>query len=332
MRQPGPRACRASHCAPRAKRSPPDPCFSRCRAAVTWPQSAASAAALRPGATAAGPLSCQVRGHRCAAAGAAPQSARSCRRCGHQGLRALVTGARRTAEELGRAFGSVPVVSSGGSSVLSQVGPEPAVVVATPGAEPIAESGYAAAILVDGWAMLGLASLRAAEEALRRWMTAAALVRPGPAGGTVVVVADALAAGGAGTDPVGSGDFRRPRARRAHRAAVPAGGPDGGGDRPGGRCRGAAGSGQAARPRRVARPAARGRSRCRRCWQAPGPIQELVRYLVRVPRSEGGELATGAARRAGREDRGEGARSGAGSARPGRTGLTTYRPGRRVLG
>src|SRR5260370_8854334 len=39
--------------------------------------------------------------------------------------------------------------------------------------------------------MLGLASLRAAEEALRRWLTAAALVRPRPAGGTVVVVADA---------------------------------------------------------------------------------------------------------------------------------------------
>ena len=39
--------------------------------------------------------------------------------------------------------------------------------------------------------MLGLASLRAAEEALRRWMNAAALVRPAGQGGSVVVVADA---------------------------------------------------------------------------------------------------------------------------------------------
>jgi primosomal protein N' (replication factor Y) (superfamily II helicase) len=116
---------------------------------------------------------------------------RGCRRCGHEGLRALVTGAHRTAEELGRAFGAVPVRTSGGSTVLDRVGSEPAIVVATPGAEPVADGGYSAAILLDGWAMLGAASLRAAEEALRRWMNAAALVRPAAHGGGVVVVADA---------------------------------------------------------------------------------------------------------------------------------------------
>src|SRR5262249_8731872 len=109
---------------------------------------------------------------------------------GHQGLRALVTGARRTAEELGRAFAGVPVLTSGGSQVLDRVGSDPAVVVATPGAEPVACGGYAGAVLLDGWAMLGLASLRAAEEALRRWMNAAALVKPAANGGSVVVVAD----------------------------------------------------------------------------------------------------------------------------------------------
>jgi primosomal protein N' (replication factor Y) (superfamily II helicase) len=116
---------------------------------------------------------------------------RSCVRCGHQGLRALITGARRTAEELGRAFAPVPVITSGGSQVLARVGPEPAVVVATPGAEPVADAGYGAAILLDGWALLGLASLRAAEEGLRRWMNASALVRPASQGGSVVVVAAA---------------------------------------------------------------------------------------------------------------------------------------------
>jgi primosomal protein N' (replication factor Y) (superfamily II helicase) len=115
---------------------------------------------------------------------------RGCRRCGHEGVRALVTGAHRTAEELGRAFGTVPVRTSGGSTVLDRVGSEPVIVVATPGAEPVADGGYGAAILLDGWAMLGLASLRAAEEALRRWMNAAALVRPAGQGGSVVVVAD----------------------------------------------------------------------------------------------------------------------------------------------
>ena len=116
---------------------------------------------------------------------------RSCRECGHQGLRAVITGARRTAEELGRAFAPARVLTSGGNSVLDAVGREPAVVVATPGAEPVASDGYAAAILLDGWALLGIASLRAAEEALRRWLNAAALVRSADRGGRVVVVADA---------------------------------------------------------------------------------------------------------------------------------------------
>jgi primosomal protein N' (replication factor Y) len=85
----------------------------------------------------------------------------------------------------------VPVRTSGGSRVLARVPGAPAVVVATPGAEPLADGGYAAAILLDAWALLSRPSLRAAEETLRRWMNAAALTRPGPDGGSVVVVADA---------------------------------------------------------------------------------------------------------------------------------------------
>ncbi len=112
----------------------------------------------------------------------------TCARCGAGRLRALVTGAGRTAEELGRAFPGVPVRTSGGQHVLAVVPAEPALVIATPGAEPVAEEGYAAALLLDGWAMLGRPSLRAAEEALRRWLNAAALVRPA---GPVVVLAEA---------------------------------------------------------------------------------------------------------------------------------------------
>jgi primosomal protein N' (replication factor Y) len=123
----------------------------------------------------------------CAAAAASP----ACPACGHTGLRALVTGAGRTAEELGRAFPSVPVRTSGRAEVITEVPSAAAVVVATPGAEPRADGGYAAAILLDGWALLGRPSLRAAEEALRRWLNAAALVRPAADGGTVIVVADA---------------------------------------------------------------------------------------------------------------------------------------------
>ena len=101
-----------------------------------------------------------------------------------------VVGARRTAEELGRAFPKVPVRTSGRDSVLASVGAAPALVIATPGAEPVAEGGYAAALLLDGWALLGRPDLRAGEEALRRWALAAALVRPAGEGGTVVVLAE----------------------------------------------------------------------------------------------------------------------------------------------
>jgi primosomal protein N' (replication factor Y) (superfamily II helicase) len=112
----------------------------------------------------------------------------TCLRCGSRRLRALVTGAARTAEELGRAFPGVPVRTSGGQHVLAEVPAEPALVIATPGAEPVAAEGYAAALLLDGWALLGRPSLRAAEETLRRWLNAAALVRPA---GAVVVLAEA---------------------------------------------------------------------------------------------------------------------------------------------
>jgi primosomal protein N' (replication factor Y) len=116
----------------------------------------------------------------------AKAAAWTCPHCGHDKLRAIVTGAARTAEELGRAFPAVTVRTSGGDKVIPQVSGEPALVIATPGAEPLGR--YAAALLLDGWALLGRPSLRAGEEALRRWLAAAALVS---GDGTVLVHADA---------------------------------------------------------------------------------------------------------------------------------------------
>lgn len=115
----------------------------------------------------------------------------TCPVCGGRRLRAAVVGARRTAEELGRAFPDVPVWTSGRDGVLAGVPDEPGLAVSTPGAEPVpAGPGYGAVLLLDTWALLTRADLRAAEEALRRWLAAAALARPGAAGGRVVVVAD----------------------------------------------------------------------------------------------------------------------------------------------
>ncbi|MEC3976699.1 primosome assembly protein PriA, partial [Amycolatopsis sp. H20-H5] len=114
-----------------------------------------------------------------------------CGACGSVRLRAVVVGAKRTAEELGRAFTGVPVRTSGAQEVLATVPAKPALVVCTPGAEPVAVGGYGAALLLDGWALLGRQDLRAGEETLRRWMAAAALVRPGAQGGRVIVGAEA---------------------------------------------------------------------------------------------------------------------------------------------
>ncbi len=114
----------------------------------------------------------------------------ACRTCGHRGLRAPVVGEGRTSEELGRAFPGARVRVSGGDAVRRRVEDRPGVlVVATPGAEPVVglerqlptspDTGYAAVVLLDTWLALARPDLRVREDALRRWMNAAALTARG---------------------------------------------------------------------------------------------------------------------------------------------------------
>ena len=111
----------------------------------------------------------------------------SCALCGNRGLRAPVVGGRRTCEELGRAFPGVLVRNSDADLVHASLTSEPAIVVATPGAEPVVPHGYAVVVLLDAWLPLSRVDLRTDEEALRRWLNAAGLVRPG---GSVVIVGE----------------------------------------------------------------------------------------------------------------------------------------------
>ena len=117
-----------------------------------------------------------------------------CGECKGRRLRAMSFGERRTAEELGRAFPGVVVRTSGrdssGAGVLDEVDDSPALIVATPGAEPRAHGGYAAALLLDGRVMLDRPDLRAGQEAVSRWFAAISLVRTVEQGGAVVLVAD----------------------------------------------------------------------------------------------------------------------------------------------
>ncbi len=119
-----------------------------------------------------------------------PNADWTCPICGSRRLRAPRVGAERTAEELGKAFPLTAVRQSSGGHTLETVPDSPALVIATPGAEPAAEGGYAGAVLLDTDVLLLRADLRAAEEALRRWLNVVALVRPGSAGGSVIAAGE----------------------------------------------------------------------------------------------------------------------------------------------
>lgn len=138
----------------------------------------------------AGPL--KIQGHadipECGWCGKSAVSWR-CPECGNSQWRMTAKGALRTAEELGRAFPEVPVISSSGEHVKATISSDPSLIVATPGAEPVVEGGYSAALLLDAESMLQRDSLRAPEQALRRWFNAASLVRPFSEGGRVVTTA-----------------------------------------------------------------------------------------------------------------------------------------------
>ncbi|MEH0059879.1 primosomal protein N' [Auritidibacter ignavus] len=112
-----------------------------------------------------------------------------CINCGNSRLRAGARGVDRTADELGRAFPQVPVISSSADHMVASITDEPALVVATPGSEPVAPGGYATALLLDGDAQLQREGLMVPEMVMSHWMQAATLVRSASDGGLVVVTA-----------------------------------------------------------------------------------------------------------------------------------------------
>jgi primosomal protein N' (replication factor Y) len=89
------------------------------------------------------------------------------------------SGSERTADELGRAFPDIRIIVADGEHPVMQVDARPALVVATRGAEPVAEGGYRAVVLLDGDRMLQADDLRIGESCLRWWSNAAALAAPG---------------------------------------------------------------------------------------------------------------------------------------------------------
>jgi len=110
----------------------------------------------------------------------------SCGRCGANGwrcdcggthIKALAIGAERTAEELGRAFAGTPVLWSQKEHVVINVDAQPRIVVATQGAEPFAENGFAAVVVLDMFTQS--TSLSSSESLVRRGFSAALRAKVG---------------------------------------------------------------------------------------------------------------------------------------------------------
>jgi primosomal protein N' (replication factor Y) len=103
----------------------------------------------------------------------------TCPTCASTKLRLASSGSERTADELGKAFPGVRVIVADSAHPIEHVADKPALVVATRGAEPLAEGGYRAVVLLDGPRMLQAPDLRIGEACLRWWSNAAALAAPG---------------------------------------------------------------------------------------------------------------------------------------------------------
>ncbi|MFI8631950.1 primosomal protein N' [Microbacterium sp. NPDC077663] len=103
----------------------------------------------------------------------------TCANCQGTRFRMASSGSERTADELGRAFPGIRVIVADGDHPVASVDARPALVIATRGAEPPADGGYRAVILLDGDKMLMAEQLRIGESCLRWWSNAAALAAPG---------------------------------------------------------------------------------------------------------------------------------------------------------
>ena len=171
-----------------------------------------------------------------------------------------------------------------GRRVLATVDEKPAIVVATPGAEPVAAGGYAAVVLLDTWLLLA----RGRTCAPPRRPCAAGPTRrrscdPPADGGRVLAVGDASHPGLQALmrwDPAGLArreiEERRPRTCPRPRGSPPSPVSPTTSSR---RCR----TGAAGRC---------GGARARSRWREPRcPRRGAVRYVVRVPRASGAALS-----------------------------------------
>lgn len=113
-----------------------------------------------------------------------------CPQCGSTKLRAARIGSMRTAQEIARAFPGKPIVVSSAhepEGIQARVDSRSRIVIATPGAEPSAQGGFAAAIVLDSRYLRGQGA--SADMNFIRTLTRIAVrVRPRGRGGHLMIV------------------------------------------------------------------------------------------------------------------------------------------------
>ena len=96
-------------------------------------------------------------------------------------------GIERAAEEISRAFPNFPVVISAGEVIKDRIEARPALVLATPGAQPQVEGGYAAVVILEGLRFFAHTDLRTQERARELFLETSSLISPE---GSVLLVID----------------------------------------------------------------------------------------------------------------------------------------------
>ena len=96
-------------------------------------------------------------------------------------------GIERAAEEISRAFPQFPVIISAGDVIKDRIEHKPALVLATSGAQPQVEGGYAAVVILDGMRFFSHTDLRTQERARELFLETSSLIS---ASGIVLLVID----------------------------------------------------------------------------------------------------------------------------------------------
>jgi len=110
-----------------------------------------------------------------------------CGWCGEARVFLTSRGIERFAEEIGRSFPNQLVIQSTASDPRDSVSGDPALVISTPGVEPIAESGYAAVVILQVDRFLNSSASNGVERAYSNFFAAGALISDA---GVIALVSD----------------------------------------------------------------------------------------------------------------------------------------------